>query len=528
MPFVTGTIYNTFGDQPALGEMVITDAAGQSRRHTEWGLEGPLTYNASTSLLIDSDDMVTSGFGGTQTTQSGAYDPNASGNSVVGITARTAVAAVAGVGNLSHVGSFRVKARVYSDASTLMTRLAWRAGDGPMSSNSWATHRGGSVWQELDLGTIIVPSVIVGTQRWTGQVEVKTSSGTATVRLDYLEMIPTSCGYGKARGVFVDSAGALSGLDDFTSTTSGSALNARSAVLGGTWATSGAATDFSFSDLRADATTGGVENVTRQTVSDASRRFAVLGASNFTDMAVSVEIENYQRPANSTSMSQGLLLRWVDSSNYCAVYQKAETSSGGLPTTTLICEQVVAGVTTVLASEVIDISMPWSRSIHTLQATVYASGAFSARLYAAVAGTDATPGTQWGEISGSSSALATGGTLDDGKPGFFDIYTGTGSDRRRHYDDFQVTTPPAEPVVIYSGRNMQVRHDDTFRQDSTGTYTGGPSSYRGTRFLIPGGTSRVLVKARRNDIDTAADDNVTDATQVQVLGTPRGLAVPRD
>jgi hypothetical protein len=35
------------------------------------------------------------------------------------------------------------------------------------------------------------------------------------------------------------------------------------------------------------------------------------------------------------------------------------------------------------------------------------------------------------------------------------------------------------------------------------------------------------VKARRNDIDTGKDDTPTDATQVQVVWTPRGLAVPR-
>jgi hypothetical protein len=37
----------------------------------------------------------------------------------------------------------------------------------------------------------------------------------------------------------------------------------------------------------------------------------------------------------------------------------------------------------------------------------------------------------------------------------------------------------------------------------------------------------VLVKARRNDVETAADSNVTDATQIQIAYTPRGIAVPR-
>jgi hypothetical protein len=81
--------------------------------------------------------------------------------------------------------------------------------------------------------------------------------------------------------------------------------------------------------------------------------------------------------------------------------------------------------------------------------------------------------------------------------------------------------------VIFSGRNMQIRYDDTVRQDATGTYTGRPPIYRGSRFLVDVGTSRVLVKARRNDVDMAEDPNVTDALQVQVGVTPRGLVVPR-
>jgi hypothetical protein len=81
--------------------------------------------------------------------------------------------------------------------------------------------------------------------------------------------------------------------------------------------------------------------------------------------------------------------------------------------------------------------------------------------------------------------------------------------------------------VLYSGRNMQIRHDDVLRQDSTGTYMGRPQSYRGSRCLIPVGTSRVFVKARRNDIDVSSDDAVTDALQIQIAWTPRGLAVPR-
>jgi hypothetical protein len=90
-----------------------------------------------------------------------------------------------------------------------------------------------------------------------------------------------------------------------------------------------------------------------------------------------------------------------------------------------------------------------------------------------------------------------------------------------------VAVASPEPIAIYSTRTLQFRYDDTIRDDSTGTYSGRPQSYRGSRCLIPVGTSRVLAKARRNDVVTALDDQVTDSTKIQVAYTPRYLAVPR-
>jgi hypothetical protein len=78
-PFVTLEVASVTGDVPALGRLIVTDTASQSRRHVEWGLEGPLTYNSGTSLLIDSDNMVTSGFAGTQTTLVGRVRPERGG-----------------------------------------------------------------------------------------------------------------------------------------------------------------------------------------------------------------------------------------------------------------------------------------------------------------------------------------------------------------------------------------------------------------------------------------------------------------
>jgi hypothetical protein len=83
-----------------------------------------------------------------------------------------------------------------------------------------------------------------------------------------------------------------------------------------------------------------------------------------------------------------------------------------------------------------------------------------------------------------------------------------------------------EPIALYSGRNMQVRYDDTLRQDSTGTYTGGrsPTAAAGSSAGRHEPRAREGAPQRHRG---RADDNVTDATQIQVGWTPRGLAVPR-
>jgi hypothetical protein len=238
------------GDIDALGELIVTDAATQSRRHVEWGLEGPLTYNNATSLLVDSDDMVTSGFSGAQATTTGAYDPNAAGNNSVSLTlVAGTTTAIAGTGNLSHVGVFRVKARVQSGSLSNQFRLSWKALDGPMNHNAWVSPivSGATDWQELDLGTITIPAATLGTQRWTGQIEVAaatSSPGTAVV--DYLVLVPQADGYGVARSAYTYSPGVSSAFDAFVGTTAGVALGVRTAPLGGSWATSGDATDFAF------------------------------------------------------------------------------------------------------------------------------------------------------------------------------------------------------------------------------------------------------------------------------------------
>jgi hypothetical protein len=235
-----------------------------------------------------------------------------------------------------------------------------------------------------------------------------------------------------------------------------------------------------------------------------------------TDTLVDVAVLRTGTPSTtSQEVEYGAIVRWTDSSNYAraTIYYAAP----GLQEIKIT--QVVAGVSTVLASATADIVA--ESDYYVIRVGVSTSGRIGMFLL------NQAKTVTFAGAEASATALATGGALDDGKPGIYDRSTSSGTTVTRYFDNFSVLTGAAEPIVIYSGQSLEVRHDDTVREDSTGTYYGRPQFYRGSRFVVPVGTSRVLVKARRNDIDAATDGNVTDATQIQVGVTSRGLVVPR-
>jgi hypothetical protein len=498
------------GDIPALGRLIITDTATQSRRHVEWGIEGPLTYNSATSpdrrLRQHGRDRVLGRPGGhdrrVRSERGGQQLDHAVadrwGDDGDGGDRRSAVAC-------RRVP--REGARPVGSLGNLF-RLSWKAGDGPTNHNTWATPISVSGWIELTSARSRCRRRTLGTQRWTGQVEVQGDATTpGTVALDYLILVPQADGYGKSRAAWSYSSGVLVAYDTFTTTTAGNALNTRVAPLGGTWATSGDATDFVFSDNMVG--TDGVESLSRTvSVSETTGRFAILGATGYTDSQIDARARFV---LNNTE--QALILRWVDSSNFLRLKVNSATA-------VVTLEQVVAGTPTTLATPATGTLGTFTQLTFRFRLIAYASG------LAIVTVTSDDGLTSYGSAQAVSTALATGGVLATGKPGIGSRSTSAVSSNH-HWDDIAVTTPAAEPMVIYSGRNMQVRYDDTLRQDSTATYYGRTPSYKGSRFLVPVGTSRVLVKARRNDIEASLDDQVTDALQVQVGWTPRGLAVPR-
>ncbi len=513
-PVVTILVPNVPGDAPAEGRLIVTDNAAKARRHVEWGLQQRY-YDAATALLIDSDQMIMTGYAGANTTSAvGGYNPDGIGGSIVTAVLYPQLQAVCGLGDLTHIGVFRLKARVYNaTTSPCFYRLAWRQGDGPMQFNAWAQPIVDNRWCEIDLGLLSVKETTLGTQRWTGQIEAYCTVAGQTVRIDWAAMIPVGEGYGKARADYVHVPGVLTGSDNFTGITTGVVLNARVAPLGGSWVTAGAATDY----------TGGVETITRSTVSDTAPRLAVIGATNIVNTEVGVRLQSTllgRTSGGNTAIGAylGVVARYTGTTNYVV----AQLDPEPIDSLYLRIITVVAGASTTIA---INTDTNLDNNVwYALRLIVYSTGGCVAQLLD-------VNGNVLRQAVGNSTALATGGALASGKPGIYD-YQPFANAATRYYDDFYAATPAAEPIVVNANQSVEFRHDGVLREDAAGTVYGQPPSYRGGPcFIPPAGdqnrTARILVKARANDIDVDIDDAVPNfSTTVEVRYRPRYLTVP--
>lgn len=482
-PVFSIVLANVPGHVEAEATVTVTDNASQARRH----LEGGLGENSAAALLIDSASMTL--LAGTTTTRTGAY----SASGVIRAILAAQIQAICGTGNLGHVGVHRPKARVWASGSGVRLRLAYRTGDGDYSYTPWVTPPVSGDWSEVAFGVVTIGKVTNGAQQWDGRIEAKTTAPSDTLDIDYFVMAPADRHWTLA-APYRYQAGILTGRDEFTGTTSGGTLNTRAAPLGGSFATSGVATDFTFTD------TGG-ERVSRATISEGAARYAILGSTSYTAQEVGVDVE-----VTAGLAEPWLIARYVDASNFLAADLRYSNPAWRLFV-------VIAGVTTVLG----EIPMPLAYTPYRLRVVVLTTGHVIASLLA-------PSGSVVAEIRSSHAALATAGALASGKPGFAD-QNGNSAPSTRYYDNFYAATPPAQPIVINSGRAVEVRHDFAERQSADGL-TWAPLLPRGGRVYVPcagpeARVTRLWAKARRNDVDTMADDQIADSTKLKVAIRPR-------
>jgi hypothetical protein len=507
-PLVTLELTGVPGDVPATGRLVVSDAASQARRFVPWGLESRWYPTLSPpSLIIDSTSMTAAA--GATGTISGAY--SGASNNVIVMTVRTQPQAVCNFGTLTHVGTFRVLVRVYSNSPlTTALRLSYQALDGPFRSLSYKMPVANG-FNLIDLGEITIPQAVLGAQKWTGRIEAySTTTGGELLSVDVMLLLPSEQ-FGRAVATYAYSPGLLVARDDFSGRTAGVALNATAMQAGaGNWATSGSATDL----VAADAPAVTDETVSRATTADAGPRYAIAGSATPTDIEVGVDTI---RTASgiSAALAQTLIARWTDSTHYL-YFQLAHSGIFNSTSWSVGTWNVTQGA--LLASG--GASFPLN-SVIGMRMIVYASGAGHAWIV--------LNGVDFIQMDFADPLLATGGTLASGKSGFSD-YNSSAQAITRYYDNFYTATPATEPVCCYSGQSIEFRSDAVYREDSTGAYAGQPPEYTGNWFSLPnaGGPARkarVAALARRNNTQTAADDFIADSTVVQISYTPRWLVV---
>ncbi len=512
LSIVTFTLAGIKGDVPAEGRLVVKDTAGKGRRYVEWGLEQRY-YNAATALVIDNESLTPVGGAQSETLNANAYKPGPGTKGTLATTLLAEPTICCNTGVLKHVGTFHVKARAQVVLGTgslpenVYARLSFQDGEGPLRGNEWDQPVLGGSFVELDLGTITVTPAKAGTQKWLGQIEAYSTNTAAAdvLHIDYLVLIPVLEGYGQARGPNSSSAGTIAAFDNFTSGTLSGSLNTRTPAAGAAWATSGAATDW----------TVAAGEVTRASTGDAEPRFGVLG-STLENSRVVVQAQLDQFAVTGT-VTLTAIVRWTNASNYAFVNVIRKYPKQNYPVIQI--GVVVAGVTTILAEKK-------TYATNTINLEVSLTATVDGTLTAQVSGT--APAVT---LSGTHSSLATAGTLVTGKAGVADKST-VGSAVTRHISSVAVAQLPAIPYCIQPNRTIEFRSDSTLTADGTGTYYGQSPLARGQRFYVPpagqeGRTSRVIVKADRNDLEAADQQTIADACTAQCFVTPRIVAVPR-
>lgn len=488
------------GDYPGRVRIVVDEDDGETQHSLMWGLRSRYYSSAATAALVyDAEDLTPVG------------QAAVSGGSVEHTNLQTVWTSVLSTehavsGHLTHQGTYRVWARAQSDSDVPpQLRILYGVGGLSVSTDNTggAIARGDSEWHLVNLGTIFLRPSLLGTHYWEGLIQAKANAAGDDVTIGKLWLQPIDDGAGHLTAIepTLDDLSPV-GSDDFTGTTSGNALNGRTATFGGTWATSGATTDFAF----ADDLSG--EQVKRSTTADASGRLALLGSTSYGDLQIASVIQASAYPTGVSGNNFQGVARGADSSNHVRGYlQRGRVSSQNFAQLALV--SVVAGTPAVLGTTAVDIAdAPVSTDL-LLRLTVFETGRAVLELY------DETGEDLIADLDVSSATLATGGSLASGKPGLWDMNDGANA-ANRWYDNVEVTVPVAADAVIFPNGYLEIRTDGIYRLGADGTGSSPIIGVGDMPRIPPSGIEErpveLFIKWSRSDLGDIPDAGVDDAS----------------
>ena len=574
------------GQIEAFAELKLTDASSQNRQHVEIGVQNvfdpaepePILLTAGTMTGAGGTIQGLSGVAGTATVPTGAYTTFGASPYAVKCTVGQAALAMLSTGEQPHFGLWKVRARINATDPAIRIRLAWRVAEGQFTREQWRVVPAEDKWVDVDLGTVDIPKLEAG-HKWEARLEGIGEVGFPSVYVDYLTLIPADR-FLRLRGVeFVESASTLVGGDDFQSYAAGT-LNGKTPPItpGGNWTTSGGSVDFAVVAQETNV-------VTRAGTNDSTAvagRFAQFGSVNFDDVEFTANLFPYPQVGgtyvdypgspsgtlgDSSKAQSGVFLRYKDTNNhvkafytrnvyqrlvdmnsrfqvgrrlvvgrtpgstpiYSPIYQNAiiPTVVAEFDYLSLHLQKVVGG--TVTSLDRVDFGPIGQNS------TAPIGGARKIQMIAGTAGDiEVWEGPANGDlirqISYSGDAqLATGGTLDSGKIGFFHSNTRGTVDTTAYYSITVQDPTPGENVqpAIIAGNAVEVTHNAAYTLAGTAGDRA-PTPIREGKYLRlepatrNGSKSRIVVRARRNDLELGEqDDGITDQVQAELEITPR-------
>ncbi len=411
---------------------------------------------------------------------------------------------------LTHEGTYRVRARLRSPQGTAVSaRLVWDVGDLVYPSENPAfTFPGGSAWYTADLGEVRLIPPPVGPHRWQGQIQARGTEGGEDINIDrvWLENTDESWSLLSAPPQASSSTETVKAWDNFNETAAGT-ITGKIAPLGGTWAGAGDAVGFTV-----DTTNKWIYREENSDASTYTGYYARLGAGTATITAAQVDSITSE-PVNE--IGSGVFVRYSDVNNWLMALR---TFAPPYQFVTLL--KRVSGTVTTLASRVTGSSVSEWR---TLKISVDASG--NVVVYDGSAG-----GALTAVVSASDSALATGGALQGGGYGIYDVDVSVVSKPTRRFDNFYVYAPsigvPTSDAVSYASQKVQLTTEGMYRLDSGGTAYGPVSRVIGDLARLPvGGTTEISIKASRGDLDELPDSGIDDLA-AKVYYRPTWLTFP--
>jgi hypothetical protein len=506
------------GDVPALGQLSIVDFSGVDQWSAVFGLQSRYYDTAASADLFYEAEALTA-MGGSAIAAGPSGASGGGSNVMRNLVLTTNYQAIlstqltGGGAHLSHIGTFRVYARVQTpttNTGAVSVALEWGEGDFRRftrnADTTFPVDAWDATWRVVDLGLVTLTKAAQGVQRWEGRILAKSTIPSDDIDIDCLWLQPTEVS-GSVKAVSrIPTPTAFVARDEFDQTAG--ALTGKTAPVGGVWAGAGDADDFTVETAGHTAQRTAILDTNLS-----SGRYAISGASALAGQLVQIDAKHDLAGPND-ELRLGVLARYTDTSNFVLL--------SAADATTVYLVKKVAGVETVLwSTNDPNIVTLVGNTFYTFRVYIDAAGRWAVWVY----------GSTWAPFLraiGQDAALATGGALATGKPGFYDSSTNS-TVVVRNYDNFLAWVPPAD-AAIFGGQWLQIRHNRRIRLDSTGLVWQEPSSYEGDPLLIPPAakenrSSRIIIKASRGDLSALPDGGIDDIT-AQLTYTPRYLALP--